>query len=358
MLERLKPAVGAIQRLLAANRTDFALAREKGQPARVRRLALQRVKARWAKAVPLLEGITIRRQHLLPIRESIRQMSERLDKLSAEMGQIRGKPRKRQRAAELRAELSRSMHAALDTPSELRRRLRQIDKAHKEYEAARSDLSAANLRLTVSVAKRYDNHGVSFLDLVQEGNAGLMRAVDRFDHTRGYKFSTYATWWIRQGISKAIADQSRFIRLPALMRKQVVEVQTAGERLRQARGFQPSIEETARATGLSAGEARLSMTMARARSRSISRSTAGSPIISASCCPITAKTIRSTTRTRTCCDPASGTSSNGSLIASARSSASASGLSMAQSTACTISARCSASARSGSARSSWKPWIN
>ncbi len=189
-------------------------------------------------------------------------MSKRLDTLSAEMGQIRGKPRKRQRAAELRAELSQLMQTALDTPSELRRRLRQIDKAYKEYEAARSDLSAANLRLTVSVAKRYDNHGVSFLDLVQEGNAGLMRAVDRFDHTRGYKFSTYATWWIRQGISKAIADQSRFIRLPALMRKQVAVVQTAGERLRQARGFQPSVEETARATGLSTGEARLSMTMA------------------------------------------------------------------------------------------------
>jgi len=156
------------------------------------------------------------------------------------------------------------MQTALDTPSALRRRLGRIARAQQEYEAARCSLSTANLRLAVSIAKRYCNHGMSLLDLIQEGNAGLMRAVDRFDHTRGYKFSTYATWWIRQGITRALTLESRIIRLPAGMRSRMAEVQTTAERLLQARGFQPSVEETAEAAGLTEGEARLTLRMGRA----------------------------------------------------------------------------------------------
>ena len=118
--------------------------------------------------------------------------------------------------------------------------------------------------MTVSIAKRYANRGVSFLDLVQEGNAGLMRAVDRFDHTRGYKFSTYATWWIRQGISKAITDQGRFIRLPTGMGSRLAKVQATAARLFQAGGSRPSVEETAEAVGLSIGETHLTMRVGRA----------------------------------------------------------------------------------------------
>ena len=210
VLEYLKPTVVVLQGLLVKNQSDFALTMEKGQPVRLRRLASQRLTARYTKAMRLLEGITIRRQHIMPILEAVRQISQRLDNLSKEVNKTQANPRKRDRAGELQKELSQLMQTALDTPSSLCRRLRRIARAQQEYEAARSDLSAANLRLTVSVAKRYGNCGLSFLDLIQEGNAGLMRAVDRFDHTRGYKFSTYATWWIRQGITRAIADQSRY----------------------------------------------------------------------------------------------------------------------------------------------------
>ena len=155
------------------------------------------------------------------------------------------------------------MQSALDTPSSLRRRVRQITQAQEEYEAARTVFSNANLRLAVSIAKRYAHCGLGFPDLIQEGNAGLMRAVDRFDHTRGYAFSTYATWWIRRGIIQAIADQSRFIRLPAGMGSQLAKVQATAARLFQARGTRPSVEETAEAAGLSAAEARLTMRLGR-----------------------------------------------------------------------------------------------
>jgi RNA polymerase primary sigma factor len=264
ILEYLKRAVSALQGLLAENQTDFALTIEKGQPVHGRRLALRRLIARRTKAIRLLEGITIRRQHLLPILEAVRQISRRFDNLSKELSKTQADPCKCGCVAEIQKELAQLMQTALDTPSSLRRRLRQIAQAQQEYEAARSDLSTANLRLAVSVAKRYRNCGLSFLDLIQEGNAGLMRAVDRFEHARGCRFSTYATWWIRQSITRAIADQSRIIRLPVGMGSRLAKVQTVAAHLFQARGSQPSVEETAEAAGLSVGDARLTITMGRA----------------------------------------------------------------------------------------------
>jgi len=264
ILEYLKPVVGSLDGLLAENQIDFALALEKVHPAHFRRLALRRLIARRAKAMRLLEGIRIRRQHVTPILVAVRQISQRLDNLSQELSKIPANQCERDRATELHKELSELMQTALDTPCGLRRRLRRIAQAQEEYEAARTDLSTANLRLAVSVAKRYGNCGLGFPDLIQEANAGLMRAVDRFDHTRGYKFSTYATWWIRQGISRAIADQSQIIRLPAGVRSRLAKVQTTAARLFQDRGSQPSFEETAETAGLSAGDAHLAMRMGRA----------------------------------------------------------------------------------------------
>jgi RNA polymerase primary sigma factor len=130
--------------------------------------------------------------------------------------------------------------------SELRRTLEIITKAHQEAEAAKKELIEANLRLVVSIAKRYTNRGMQFLDLIQEGNIGLMKAVDKFEYRRGYKFSTYATWWVRQAITRAIADQARTIRIPVHMIETINKLIRTSRQMVQELGREPTNEELAK----------------------------------------------------------------------------------------------------------------
>jgi RNA polymerase primary sigma factor len=167
------------------------------------------------------------------------------------------------RVEEPAAELRYLMRITLESPHTLRRLNERIDARRERYDAAKRKLSAANLRLVVSIAKRYRNRGLSFLDLIQEGNTGLMRAVDKFEYARGYKFSTYATWWIRQAITRAIADQSRTIRLPVHMIDTMTKIRCVTRDFVQQFGREPSAEETAQAAGLSLDDTRCILKMTR-----------------------------------------------------------------------------------------------
>ncbi len=250
LLAVVAPNVHTMQNLLRRNRADFAAAISKNCALQRRRQACRRLLLRRAKAIYLAEETCVRRQHLEVVVGRLKEIARRMDALIQELAELRRRG-DRVRAAEARKELRRLMRITHETPARLRRRLTRIAALQHAHDNARRELSTANLRLVVSIAKRYRNRGLSFLDLIQEGNTGLLRAVDKFEPARGFKFSTYATWWIRQAISRAIADHSRTIRIPVHMLGTVDKVLSAGRRVAQHRNRRPTLEETAAAAGLS-----------------------------------------------------------------------------------------------------------
>ncbi|MCG8587234.1 MAG: sigma-70 family RNA polymerase sigma factor, partial [Pirellulales bacterium] len=163
----------------------------------------------------------------------------------------------------LKRELHDLIISTQESPKSLRARVGQIRKRKREYEAVKRQLSSGNLRLVVSIAKKYRNRGLSFLDLIQEGNTGLMRAVDKYEYRRGFKFSTYATWWIRQAITRAVADQARTIRIPVHMIDVLSRLRNVAKGLQQRLHREPTMEEIARESELPLEEVRRVIEMGR-----------------------------------------------------------------------------------------------
>jgi len=162
----------------------------------------------------------------------------------------------RQREGQLVKQLRDLMLEAQSTPEELTSLARVLDRRWAIYQKARSELAEGNLRLVVSIAKRYRGRGLAFGDLIQEGNRGLMRAVDKYEHRMGFKFGTYATWWIRQGITRALADHARTVRVPCHQVGMLAAIERVRGELAIQQGREPSIEDIAANLGLTCEEAR------------------------------------------------------------------------------------------------------
>jgi len=215
-----------------------------------------RICSRRRKMATLLEEMSLRTQRLQPVMKRLEQISDRMTELKRRIASLKRLKSAKDERANLQQELNDLMSLTLETPESLAERVATIQDRFAAYEKSMRDLSGGNLRLVVSIAKKYRNRGLSFLDLIQEGNTGLMRAVDKYEYRRGYKFSTYATWWIRQAITRAIADQARTIRIPVHMIETMSKLRRVGKQLVQELGREPTVDELAEAADVTVEETR------------------------------------------------------------------------------------------------------
>jgi RNA polymerase primary sigma factor len=218
---------------------------------------------RRRRCVTLLEELSLRTQRLQPCMKRLEQISNRMMELHEQISSLRNLTSAGDERRHLQKELDDLILLTRETPESMATQMQAILQRHGEYDKAMRDLSGGNLRLVVSIAKKYRNRGMTFLDLIQEGNTGLMRAVDKYEYRRGYKFSTYATWWIRQAITRAIADQARTIRVPVHMIETMTKLRAAARVLLQEIGREPSVEEMAEVANIPIDEARRVMRISR-----------------------------------------------------------------------------------------------
>ena len=248
--QRMPHNFRTMDHLIAENERDFALLISKSVSKSEKQGARKRFLRRRTKLVQLVEELSLRSRRVSPLIKQMRKLSDRmiaLRKMIQELGDSPVNAREQQR---FRSELCRLMRSCHESPESLLRRVEDCERLFQQFEHAKRELSSCNLRLVVSIAKKYRNRGMSFLDLIQEGNTGLMRAVDKYEYRRGFKFSTYATWWIRQAITRAIADQARTIRIPVHMIDVLTKLRNIQRRLLQERRCEPSMEEIATHAGM------------------------------------------------------------------------------------------------------------
>jgi RNA polymerase primary sigma factor len=265
--KRIPVNLPTIEALLRLNRGDWESlekARAAGdEPGAT--IIRARIAARRRRMASLTEELSLRTGRIIPLMRKLRSIAKKMHDLEHELRKVERNPKRYDPddVTVMREELDGLRALVLDDPAGLQRRVKDLGTVFWEYEQAKRDLSGGNLRLVVSIAKKYRNRGLSFLDVIQEGNTGLMRAVDKYEYKRGYKFSTYATWWIRQAITRAIADQARTIRIPVHMIETMTKLRNIQKLILQNTGMEPTVEELAERASMSAEEVRRVMKISR-----------------------------------------------------------------------------------------------
>jgi RNA polymerase primary sigma factor len=252
---RLPANIETVTKLLDRNIDLFHQSQQANEAEKIKQLVRQ-IHRNRRKIATLLEELTLRTSRIQPMMKKLQGIQQKMHQLQEIIDAGPGGDYTAEDIEAIKQELEGLQELVLETPKQLDKRLRAIEAVYAQYEEAKRRLSGGNLRLVVSIAKKYRNRGLSFLDIIQEGNTGLMRAVDKYEYRRGYKFSTYATWWIRQAITRAIADHARTIRIPVHMIETMSKLRTISKNLLQELGREPTIEEIAKEAEMSVAEAR------------------------------------------------------------------------------------------------------
>ncbi|NLW83677.1 MAG: RNA polymerase sigma factor RpoD [Phycisphaerae bacterium] len=253
--KRLPANIDTVTKLLDRNTNLFIKSLEAKRVDDIKALVRQ-IHRNRRKVATLLEELTLRTSRIQPMMKKLQGIQIKMHQLQGVIDDGTGRDYDTDDIEAMKQELYGMQDLVLETPKQLDKRLRAIEAVYAQYEEAKRRLSGGNLRLVVSIAKKYRNRGLSFLDIIQEGNTGLMRAVDKYEYRRGYKFSTYATWWIRQAITRAIADHARTIRIPVHMIETMSKLRTISKNLMQELGREPTIEEIAKEAEMSIAETR------------------------------------------------------------------------------------------------------
>jgi len=253
--KRLLVNIRTVDKLLKINQDLFKkiLTHQNNKEARATFKWIRRNKR---KIATLLEELSLRTSRIQPIKNKLHGICSKMHQLERAIGAGPNSQITEDDIYSMKQELSGLIELVMEKPKQLDKNLNVLDRVFSQYENTKRELSSANLRLVVSIAKKYRNRGLSFLDLIQEGNTGLMRAVDKYEYRRGYKFSTYATWWIRQAITRAIADHARTIRIPVHMIETMSRLRTASKILHQRLGREATIEEIAEEAEMTVEETR------------------------------------------------------------------------------------------------------
>lgn len=246
----LEPNLITLRSLVKRSEEQFRIAFNKSYSSKRRHDAWKKMVFIRFKAARLIEETGLRMERLEDAIRQFREIADKMEYLQKQIQSCKNDPKKNLFLKSLREELQYFIEQTHESPITMARRMKKVHKYESLYDQAKRRLSLGNLRLVVSIAKKFRNRGVSFLDLIQEGNTGLMRAVEKFESNRGYKFSTYATWWIRQAVMRATTDYGHAIRIPIHMVDAIRRVRAARHELQRENYIDPTVEETAKRAGL------------------------------------------------------------------------------------------------------------